>query len=110
MADAALKKPAATTVEDTQDLTDGFYESVCVIPNACDTGDEVWVTVRRRLLVTEPAATLTPDALASYDCVLIATHHKAYDWQQVADHARLIIDTRNALQHVVGRRDHIVRA
>jgi hypothetical protein len=48
---------------DAQDLTDGFFESVCVIPNACDTGDEVWVTVRRRLLVTEPAAMLTPDAL-----------------------------------------------
>ena len=51
-----------------------------------------------------------PEALASYDCVLIATHHKAYDWQQVADHARLIVDTRNALQYVTGRRDHIVRA
>jgi len=54
--------------------------------------------------------TLTPEVLASYDCVLIATHHKAYDWQQVADHAKLIVDTRNALQHVVRRRDHIVRA
>ena len=53
---------------------------------------------------------LTPESLKGYDCVLIATHHKAYNWQQVADHAKLIVDTRNALQHVVGRRDHIVRA
>jgi UDP-N-acetyl-D-glucosamine dehydrogenase len=54
--------------------------------------------------------TLSPQALAGYDCVLVATHHKAYDWQQVADHARLIVDTRNALHGVAGRRDHIVRA
>ena len=36
---------------------------------------------------------LTPAALAAYDAVVIATHHAAYDWQQVADHARLIVDT-----------------
>jgi UDP-N-acetyl-D-glucosamine dehydrogenase len=50
------------------------------------------------------------ESLAKYDCVLIATHHKAYDWQMIADHARLIVDTRNALKNVTGRRDHIVMA
>jgi UDP-N-acetyl-D-glucosamine dehydrogenase len=53
---------------------------------------------------------LTPQSLASYDCVLISTHHAAYDWQMIADHARLIIDTRNAMKGVTGRRDHIVGA
>jgi UDP-N-acetyl-D-glucosamine dehydrogenase len=53
---------------------------------------------------------LTAESLSSYDCVLIATHHKAYDWQMVADHARLIVDTRNAMKNVTGRRDHIVMA
>jgi UDP-N-acetyl-D-glucosamine dehydrogenase len=53
---------------------------------------------------------LTPEALSGYDCVLVSTHHKAYDWQQVADNARLIVDTRNALRDVKGKRDHIVRA
>ncbi len=53
---------------------------------------------------------LTPTSVADYDCVLIATHHKAYDWQFVADHARLIVDTRNAMRGVSGRRDHIVSA
>jgi UDP-N-acetyl-D-glucosamine dehydrogenase len=53
---------------------------------------------------------LTPENLASYDCVLIATHHSAYNWQQVADHAKLIVDTRNALKDVKGSREHIVRA
>ncbi len=53
---------------------------------------------------------LSADSLKNYDCVVIATHHKAYDWQLVADHAKLIIDTRNALKNVTGRRDHIVSA
>src|SRR5688572_25331284 len=53
---------------------------------------------------------LTPQSLASYDCVLIATHHAAYDWKMVAQHAKLIVDTRNALKDVTGKRDHIVGA
>lgn len=53
---------------------------------------------------------LTPEALRSYDCVLIATHHRACDWQMVADHATLVVDTRNALKDVTGTRGHIVMA
>jgi UDP-N-acetyl-D-glucosamine dehydrogenase len=53
---------------------------------------------------------LTPAALARYDCVLIATHHSAYDWQLIADHAKLIVDTRGVMRKVKGRRDHIVQA
>jgi UDP-N-acetyl-D-glucosamine dehydrogenase len=41
--------------------------------------------------------TLTPQAIAGYDAVLIATHHSAYDWPMVAQHAKLVIDTRNAM-------------
>jgi UDP-N-acetyl-D-glucosamine dehydrogenase len=53
---------------------------------------------------------LSPDSLKAYDAVVIATHHKAYDWQMVADNAKLIVDTRNATKNVKGKRDHIVRA
>ncbi|MGH7178441.1 MAG: nucleotide sugar dehydrogenase [Tepidisphaeraceae bacterium] len=53
---------------------------------------------------------LSKDALKSYDCVLIATHHSAYDWPMIADNAKLIVDTRNALRDVKGKRDHIVGA
>lgn len=53
---------------------------------------------------------LNAGVLEQYDCVLIATHHNAYDWQFIADHARLIVDTRNAMKNVTGRRDHIVHA
>jgi UDP-N-acetyl-D-glucosamine dehydrogenase len=53
---------------------------------------------------------LSAESLQLYDCVLISTHHAAYDWQLIADHSRLIVDTRNALRDVKGRRDHIVPA
>jgi len=39
---------------------------------------------------------LTAEYLASQECILIATDHSAYDWEFVAKHARLIVDTRNA--------------
>jgi UDP-N-acetyl-D-glucosamine dehydrogenase len=53
---------------------------------------------------------LSADTLKGYDCVLISTNHAVYDWQMIADHAKLIVDTRNALVKVAGRRDHIVKA
>jgi UDP-N-acetyl-D-glucosamine dehydrogenase len=53
---------------------------------------------------------LTAENVKSYDCLLIATHHSAYDWQWIADHGKLIVDTRNALRGVKGSREHIVQA
>ena len=53
---------------------------------------------------------LSAQSLQSYDCVLIATHHAAYDWQLIADNSKLIVDTRNALKNVKGDRRNIVTA
>lgn len=51
---------------------------------------------------------LTPERLASYDCVLIATDHSAYDYESIVRHARLIADTRNATRNVKDGRDKIL--
>jgi UDP-N-acetyl-D-glucosamine dehydrogenase len=64
----------------------------------------------RRYDLQMHSVALTPQSLAAYDCVLIATHHAAYDWQMVAEHSKLIVDTRNATRNVRGGRDHIVTA
>ena len=40
---------------------------------------------------------LTPENLAKYDAVIVATDHQAFDWDLIAKHAPLVIDTRNAL-------------
>jgi UDP-N-acetyl-D-glucosamine dehydrogenase len=53
---------------------------------------------------------LSASTLQEYDCVLVSTNHRKYDWQMIADHARLIVDTRNSFRDVKGRRDHIVPA
>lgn len=37
---------------------------------------------------------LTPATLAGYDAVIMLTHHRAFDTAMIADHARLIIDSR----------------
>jgi UDP-N-acetyl-D-mannosaminuronate dehydrogenase len=38
------------------------------------------------------------------------TRHAAYDWQTIGDNAKLVVDTRNVLRAVTGKRDHIVGA
>ena len=52
---------------------------------------------------------LTERALAESDCVVIVTHHSAYDWEWIATHSRLIVDTRNALRGVSNPAARIVK-
>jgi UDP-N-acetyl-D-glucosamine dehydrogenase len=40
---------------------------------------------------------LTPENLASYDAVLIATDHSCLDYDSIAAHASLVVDSRNVL-------------
>jgi UDP-N-acetyl-D-glucosamine dehydrogenase len=40
---------------------------------------------------------LTATTIASYDCLLISTNHKAVDYKLIAQHAKLVVDTRNAM-------------
>lgn len=37
---------------------------------------------------------LTPESLAAYDCVVVATHHQAFDYALIQRHAALIVDAR----------------
>ncbi len=54
---------------------------------------------------------LTPEAVASYDAVLISTNHSSFDYRTIAAHARLIIDTRDAMRPYVNEiRGRLVRA
>jgi len=53
---------------------------------------------------------LTEELLRGVDAVVIVTDHTAYDWDWIAAHAPLLIDTRNATRNVRGERGHIFRA
>ena len=37
------------------------------------------------------------EALSAADCVVIVTDHSSYDWADVVERSRLIVDTRNAV-------------
>jgi len=40
---------------------------------------------------------LTPDLVAAADCVIVVTDHSAVDYRMIKRHARLVVDTRNAI-------------
>ncbi len=51
---------------------------------------------------------LTPEALARYNAVVIATDHSCFDYPELVRHARLVLDTRNATKGVREHREKIV--
>jgi UDP-N-acetyl-D-glucosamine dehydrogenase len=53
------------------------------------------------------SVSLTDDALAAADCVIIATDHSGLDYHRVAEKAQIIIDTKNVLRGNGGA--HVVR-
>ncbi len=53
---------------------------------------------------------LTAETLAEADCVLVVTDHSAYDWPWIVEHARLVVDTRNATKGAGGGAGRVVKA
>jgi UDP-N-acetyl-D-glucosamine dehydrogenase len=53
------------------------------------------------------SVTLTREQLAMFDCVVIVTDHKTFDYPMIVEGARLIVDTRNALGSRAG--SHVFR-
>jgi UDP-N-acetyl-D-glucosamine dehydrogenase len=51
---------------------------------------------------------LTEEALKSVDCVVLITDHSAFDYHFITEHAPMIVDTRNACQHVLDQREKII--
>ena len=40
---------------------------------------------------------LSPESLAGFDAIVVATAHDRVDWEMVAEHAPLVVDTRNIM-------------
>jgi UDP-N-acetyl-D-glucosamine dehydrogenase len=49
---------------------------------------------------------LSPAALAAADCVVIVTDHRGVDCDEVVRHARLVVDSRNAIK---GEHEHVFK-
>jgi UDP-N-acetyl-D-glucosamine dehydrogenase len=47
------------------------------------------------------------DAVAAFDCVLIATNHACVNYQELADWAKCIVDTRNAMHGIRTRQNQV---
>jgi UDP-N-acetyl-D-glucosamine dehydrogenase len=52
---------------------------------------------------------LSPAALGTYDCAVIATDHSAYDFASIVESSQLVVDTRNAARRVTRHRERIVQ-
>ncbi|RKY92957.1 nucleotide sugar dehydrogenase [candidate division KSB1 bacterium] len=52
----------------------------------------------RKYQFKKTSISLTPQNIAQYDAVVITTNHSNIDYQLIAEKAKLIIDTRNALK------------
>ena len=50
---------------------------------------------------------LTPESVASYDCIVLATDHDKFDYSMLLKHAKFIVDTRGKFKE---KSDKIVRA
>jgi UDP-N-acetyl-D-glucosamine dehydrogenase len=50
---------------------------------------------------------LTDELIASADCVVIVTHHSAYNYQHIVDLAQVVVDTRNATHNVTRGQEKI---
>jgi UDP-N-acetyl-D-glucosamine dehydrogenase len=53
------------------------------------------------------SAALTADSLASFDCVVLATNHKRFDYDAILAHSKLIVDTRGVYREEL---DKVVRS
>lgn len=54
--------------------------------------------------------TLLLEYYASLDCVLISTDHSLFNWDEIVEHATLVVDTRNATKNVTNGREKIFKA
>jgi UDP-N-acetyl-D-glucosamine dehydrogenase len=61
---------------------------------------EIPATRHHRALAGRKAIAFTPEAIRSYDATMIVTDHDAVDYAMLVANARLVIDTRNAVERM----------
>jgi len=65
----------------------------------------------RRFDLEIESTALTAESIASFDAVIISTAQEGVSWELLAEHAQLIVDTRNAMaQFAAQLGDRLVRA
>lgn len=57
-----------------------------------------------------PSVQWNKETIGAFDCVLIATNHACFNYQEVADWAKCIVDTRNAMSGCTTRPGQVWKA
>jgi UDP-N-acetyl-D-glucosamine dehydrogenase len=55
------------------------------------------------------SVTLTREMLQAADCVVITTPHSTYNWEEIVQNSKLVVDTRNATLRFNGSGARIVK-
>ncbi len=64
----------------------------------------------RKYQISLTSVELSAAVLASADCVVVVTDHAAIDWTLVGAHAKLVVDSRNAMVRARGVKARVVKA
>lgn len=59
--------------------------------------------------VTRTSKEISPEMLASYDLVVLATAHEEYDYPSIAEHSKIVLDTRNGFGTTPASEGNVVR-
>ena len=71
---------------------------------------EIPPTREYQALKGRKSVALTPETIAGYDAVLVATDHDKVDYATLAKNASLIVDTRNVFNRLGLSADHVIKA
>ena len=101
--DDTRESPALVLIEGLEDTgaTVDYYDPY--VP-------EIPVTRDHAKLSGRASISWSSETIAGYDAALICTDHDCIDYQALANHSKLVIDTRNAMKSVTGAEDRIVKA
>lgn len=72
----------------------------------CDPNVPVFPKMREHHFELSSVA-LTPERIASYDCVAVLTDHSNFPYEMILEHARLVVDTRGKYRQ---QRSNLVKA
>ncbi|MGY2847603.1 UDP-N-acetyl-D-glucosamine dehydrogenase [Bradyrhizobium sp. USDA 4509] len=84
--DDMRESPAVVLMEKLQDLGAKIAYS--------DPHVAVFPRLRHHTYFDLSSVSLTPDTIASFDCIVLATDHDRFDYAMIRDHASIIVDTR----------------
>lgn len=58
----------------------------------------------RKFQFDKKSVKLTPKNVRKYDCIIIVTDHSGYNYKMIVQNAKIIIDTRNAIEYYLGKK------